>query len=639
MHGVFHSLLSEGSGSDGTQDLQTFLTGIDTSFFDVTNPGTPYPSISASSGRSLLVSSTSGQGTSTSTTTNRIQTDSTVTSGVVAVDFYAASAPITTGLHFYVDENNRVSLLPVPATGLARLYVVVGGSVVYSYTPATINAYRTRWKIVIDGSNNISCWYWNLTSFQWTQFGVTQVANIGTNKYGVIGVSNVNTETGAARFDNFSLTSYNYTTRYPRANYVYPDPVGLQDMLFNGFVNMIWNYQAEPSALTIGNLTYIPTTTQGTSTLNYFILVYNHETDSMSDLIRCNDSNLFYNSSDVHNAPAIYKGGDKLYMTVSPRGGTNDLKTIYASSASIENIYNWSTGWTVRNTDTTSRTSEYWHYKTLSTGRIISIERGKTSGSERKYVDFLYSDDDGATWTRRNIITYTNNPLNEALYPLVYFDASDTIRVFMTIVKVYTVGTDERMPSLYYMESTDGITWRNVSNSYSKNVTSAVITDSDISNYLAYSITDATGNLIRANSACLINDKPACIAGIDDDNTTGLVYWDGSVWQKKAIVCAGHTIAPSYEGTTKYSNSSVLLFRNGVTDWYGHEIVSGYVQTSHFRSTDLGDNWTFVRQVTTGSYDHNTVKLSRRPDGTPSNLMLILRIIDADSGTFLINRI
>jgi hypothetical protein len=186
-----------------SQKLSDTFTGttIDTGEWTLTNPNTPNPTISQNG--EIRLKTNSGGGTS-AFYANKLESVDTIGRGYFEFDIVSNTLYTNAGVVYglSVDSSNRISLFPT-SLNKQRLFIVVGGSIVYTYDPGTIGGYGLKWRIVVDGSNNISAYYY----FQdkWWQFGTTQTFNIGASKKGHFSITNNNSVTATAVVDNAVL--------------------------------------------------------------------------------------------------------------------------------------------------------------------------------------------------------------------------------------------------------------------------------------------------------------------------------------------------------------------------------------------------------------------------------------------------
>lgn len=354
------------------------------------------------------------------------------------------------------------------------------------------------------------------------------------------------------------------------------------------------NYQFSPNIYTIQDKTFIALFGNRDSGSRVYFIIYDAYRNRTTDLI---DTGLFHADGDAHNAPAIFPTLDgRMVIKVTPRGvgvTRERLTTISDYDYDVRNMSAWSTVfWS----------TEYPHIQRFSDGFTYSIER---RSSTSWLMQVLRSSNDGIHYGWLYNVYYANNPPNDDIrpYTIQMWVDDDVFRVFINRIENYRV----RQQYLMYMESYDkGKTWQNIDNTYSQDVSITSIDESTIYNYTAYDA--GTDGFIRANGATWIDGKPYAMGGIGTDWTMGVIYYDGSNWQAKKIVCSGYTIAPAYLNPDKLSDGS---FIKKIGSYYHVfvQIIDGnnHTQLCEFKTIDL-DTWTFVKQFTSGLFSHSLAK-------------------------------
>lgn len=138
------------------------------------------------------------------------------------------------------------------------------------------------------------------------------------------------------------------------------------------------------------------------------------------------------------------------------------------------------------------------------------------------------STDGGATWgTVYQVLNLSGLGFHRAYFRAIYHPTK----------LVYLILLREEVPGLfskiYYIESTDGVTFRNITNTFSKNVTSAALTRAEMD--ANFSVIGAIGGTdIHLKSAFITSEG---LVGYTNDSTNNyqFFYWSGSAWITKPL--------------------------------------------------------------------------------------------------------
>jgi hypothetical protein len=174
------------------------------------------------------------------------------------------------------------------------------------------------------------------------------------------------------------------------------------------------------------------------------------------------------------------------------------------------------------------------------------------------------------------------------------------------------------------------VTWRNINNTFSKDiVTNGGLTLAEMNaNMIAYQLATNTDS-IRANASNMINGNPYFVGGSGTSTASppALYYWSGTAWVQKAITCSGHTLSDiAGPGITSDQNTYVCAVYNdsGNIGLITKEIIDGFAQYSQFRSSNNGDSWEFIEQLTTSSANHMSGQIAHNAQDFTKNLFLCL---------------
>jgi hypothetical protein len=386
----------------------------------------------------------------------------------------------------------------------------------------------------------------------------------------------------------------------------YPNNAGyLTDI--NLMLAGLGNYQYNPLVWTILDKTFISVSDNSASN-KYYIYVYDHFRNKVSNAIYTGLE--AEGANDVHHiASLIGTDGNKLLITETSFHGTsgNWKHSLSGSNYDANNFAAW--------TDSGINHSTYHQLKRFSDGDIYDVVRTASIAGNFANTDLYKSVDDGVSFSLvHRILDWDSQPDTNRYIPYqsLIYSSDDTIRIWINSLDYTWTGVSTFIggPRTYYLESADGgTTWRNVGNTFSKDVvaTSPLTLAEMNANMLMWDLGTAT-DIIRANGGCLYNSQPYIVGGSGDlnDSPLTLYYWSGSAWIQKVITCAGHTILGAYGSVGAYAlNNSVGIFQYGSDlDLICCELVSGFNQMSRFRSSDNGTTWTFIEQLTNQDYNH-----------------------------------
>lgn len=432
------------------------------------------------------------------------------------------------------------------------------------------------------------------------------------------------------RLFQLSLPSNNQTQeQLVLSGVTYPNSQGYQNIA-SGIVSTggVGNYQWEATSLRIQDKTFIAVLGTDASNNKAYIMVFDHFRGMASDLI---DTGLSQPGGDGHHASSLgITNTGLLFQQMTSRKEADEVKTNKISfSGANYNPLTW-TPWEVLyriDKPTDDATVEYFHFIPRTGGGYNSVSRRQAG-----HWNCVLWRNDGTAWGNQawayTRIIQVDVTGDMRPYPLGIWTDDGTIKAFVNYIDfdTYDPGIGVVMPYLWYMESyDDGVTWQNVDNTFSQNIdTEGYLLFEDMqAHFMAYDA--GVDGRIRANGATLIDGKPACIGGLSVDAEPSLIYWDGLNWQIKKIVCSGHTFSPMYQlGSERHYNNATTIRGNGSRiDIWICELVGSYNQTSHFYSTDWGDTWVFVEQLTSGNYNHVLAKTSFNNTEFSGNGLLI----------------
>lgn len=408
-------------------------------------------------------------------------------------------------------------------------------------------------------------------------------------------------------------------------------------------------YQYYPIIWTIKDKTFLAWNQRDNDPYNNesMMLVYDHETKKVSHSVAWGEINP--PNADVHLVAAIIGTADDkiLMLEENPHIGPIHIK----KSGNNFNIQSY----TYHNSFTADMA--YPHIHKYSDGTLFCIFRASTSATaglnEESGAKIFKSTDNGITWTDLGMITFFNwdGVTNEWAYPLTPYSSDNKLRLFVN----HRRGIDPvSFPMLYYIESTDGINWTNIDGTFTKNISAGnhiTLTEMETHCLVLKYGTGAVGDgVIRANGTVLDeNGNPYCIGGHSDDaHSVRFIGWNGTAWFSKPIVVPGHNIYGTYVGTSAdpntvnpFNNNTTIVSKGaGAFDCYLMENVGGYAHLSLFRTTDYGNSWAFVRQLTEGYYHHwNQQSTANLPEYGKGIISCVRRSPDESYGDLFIQEL
>jgi len=285
-------------------------------------------------------------------------------------------------------------------------------------------------------------------------------------------------------------------------------------------------------------------------------------------------------ANDTHSAPGV---------CITPSGEVllaheeNHNSPIY-----IERTTNKSVG-SLASIYTIPKYHSYPNFAVIGSTIFLELRGSLTNGNGPLEDARLYkSTDNGTTWDAGiKFISTDSTVLVERPYVMSVHDPAK-------ICYVITMRNDGagKFTHMFYIESSDGITFTNRSGSFSKNVVAdGFITRADLVNCRA-DFDPANGDIL---CKAAVKTATGNIVSINNHSTTGyrITYYTGGVWATKTLsiptyVAAGH--APSYRadffGLYSYSDTHFVFWRIEIRG--GFNVVVQYETTDFFDTIDAG---------------------------------------------------
>ncbi|KKN16558.1 hypothetical protein LCGC14_0974780 [marine sediment metagenome] len=345
------------------------------------------------------------------------------------------------------------------------------------------------------------------------------------------------------------------------------------------------------------------------------IWAYDHETSVDGANYDLKSVSEVTGDTDYHPRPSVIVADDGHILVAQefpriPLGNHNDAITIKRSDNSEDE-----TSWV----NAKAETAGYWtfiggwqgqsprlaypHFHKDHSGNIYVICR-RYDGSDGRYDRIYKSTDHGVSWDSGHDIV--DGSAGIWMYPIAILSGtSDTLR--FAIWKL--IDGTSTYDKVFYLESDDGgITWHDISNSFSKDtVASGAITLAELENG-TYDFTVVTkadvGKLgVTVKTGTINETGNPFILTIDWDagftNTDyRMFYWNGNSWDHSII-----------KGSMLYNTNPVLIHMSGtIFHCYLEETAN---QMTLYETTDLS-TWAKVRDVkTTAGLTANTFVYSQ----------------------------
>ena len=292
------------------------------------------------------------------------------------------------------------------------------------------------------------------------------------------------------------------------------------------------------------------------------IFAFDHRTGVTSDSYLCNTG--VVDATDNHARPSVIVADDghiivarqKLTDT-HPTAGHNSSVYINRSD-NVEDESSW--------VNALAHNANYWSEVGVTGGggepkRLAYLHLAKTlngnmylwarSGASQETIRIFQSTDNGVSWDGFGTgedtgLVVMDFPSASWAYNSQVQHKVDT-KIYMTVNPWNSVDKRERV---YFLWSTDGITWRNVDDSWSKNISSAgAITEAEAETNLIVAGEDSPKVYYYVSS--FINDagNPHFLVSRSDDDGVnyflGYYYWNGAAWVNNEFTTPDYTIVGS----------------------------------------------------------------------------------------------
>ena len=248
-------------------------------------------------------------------------------------------------------------------------------------------------------------------------------------------------------------------------------------------------------------------------------------------------------------------------------------------------------------------------WKTANGDLFVSSRYGSDAWNNHYRIKFFKSTDNGQTWDGGTVVINFGTSANYWAYHLrIHQSDSDGINIV-----VDRVDRDPyyEYPDCYYVRSDDGVIWRNIDNSFSKNVdTQGAINCTEMDTYCLIEHSDDDGGCVPITTGCFSPGGNLYLIEFDSNRLSStnpaywyFRYWENDEWQKVDIseIIPDDFFASGNKMEAIYSYSDTKFDLYVVCDRTG----SGIHEIERWQTLDKGLTWNLVEDITSNSdYDH-----------------------------------
>ena len=318
-----------------------------------------------------------------------------------------------------------------------------------------------------------------------------------------------------------------------------------------------------------------------------YIFSYDHLTTDISANYDTNSTDPGADDLHSHGSIFITNLGTIIVATVSRGsaiGGDSGILFSRAVNADITNFTPIAGG------EVDSPDCQYVEISQVTSGRIFAWYR-KNHGK----ANIVYSDDDGATWSTPVTFFDFANGLKEWMYPSSppHNKMGSDIHIVISRRNYLDHPTPSTyFPERYYLKTSDGITFSNIADTWSKDVvTNGFITTAEIDTNALIEKASIQETFIWNNAGCIGSDGIPYLLSEKEGGGLNFSFWSGSAWVIREVI-TNNTIlyGTSRNGIYHISGDTFLIWTM--------EPVAGIDQVTSYRTTDKGLTWSFEEQVT-----------------------------------------
>jgi hypothetical protein len=319
------------------------------------------------------------------------------------------------------------------------------------------------------------------------------------------------------------------------------------------------------------------------------IFVFDHTTGRVSPRL---DLGVPFNDTDVHNNGSIVRWKNRIYHLEESSHYTVGNTQNLVIKKSLDN-FNLSKPFNLQPNSkgvpfVTAVRTQYHQFLTLN-NKIYCICQ-EWNGSSAQWVSILISSDGGNSWDKYRILNSATS--GDFAYPQLLY-SENKLRVF---VGIYDSGV--RYLHQIYLESTDGITWTNLSGGFSQNVSNnnPIALTTALSNNFRVGL-DATalaGNVKIGHAFQDSGGEVWCIQGDGNDTGLNLVRGtSGGSFTSQALDFGVHSIITTWLSSDGDNLPFAIKTATDSFDIYVHRTNGGNWEIVKFTTTDGGVTCTF----------------------------------------------
>ena len=330
--------------------------------------------------------------------------------------------------------------------------------------------------------------------------------------------------------------------------------------------------------------------------VNSMIFAFDHLTETFSDSYLCLEG--LANGQDDHAGSCVIVADDGHIIVAREKLQSTDPSTGHNSSIYIMRSDNAEdeTSWV----NALAHDADYFSQIGGDAGnRLAYPHMAKITGGDlflwardiTHCIRIFKSTDDGVSWDgfgtgEANGLVVYDCPVDHLAYN---GQISHGVDANLHMVIFPYDDTNNNFKAIYYLWSTDGITWRNVDNSWNKDVSVAAITDAEAQANLIVCGGAAPLSFVYRSGIIDSSDRIHILITSYQNFDLTHYWWDGAAWQSDTA-----EITDYYYGGT----SAVLKH---ITSTTTHDILagkqSGTDEFYSFSRTTNNADWTMLREI------------------------------------------
>ena len=256
----------------------------------------------------------------------------------------------------------------------------------------------------------------------------------------------------------------------------------------------------------------------------------------------------------------------------------------------------------------------------ITDGTIFLIVREADGSVIPRYLRIFSSTDNGSNWdagVRICDVKDAGEDYRMAYSSMPLISKDHKIQIFINS----RWDTSSGYPDCYYVRSTDGITFTNMLETWSKNIVSGgLITRAELDANCLIEHTDTTSDNRQVTAGYVTNNN---IFFLQEDKTSGTItlhlrFLQDGVLQKVQIT------TPILKDPPPYYYYRIIVHSEHKIDIIVPILVSDIAELQRWRTTDKGLSWSKVEDITTGSsYHRKYPQITTNYQDVPSYIILV----------------